>query len=1095
MKKTIFLISAIMILCILGHAQKTESDDLLKGVSLKAFEYRNIGPALKSGRISDIAVHPENQNIWYVTVGSGGVWKTENSGITWAPIFDNQKVFSTGCVTIDPNNPHVIWVGTGENVGGRHVSYGDGIYKSEDDGQSWKNMGLKESQHISKIVIHPNNSDIMWVAVQGPLWSPGGDRGLYITKDGGKTWGKTLGDDEWTGVTDIVIDPRNPDVIYCASWQRGRTVAAYMGGGPGSGIHKSTDGGNTWTKLKTGLPKSDMGKIGLAISPQNPDVIYAAIELDRRKGGVYKSENRGASWKKQSDAVSGATGPHYYQELYASPHEFDKIYLADVRIQISKDGGKTFKRLNEKNKHSDNHIIAFRENDPNYLLVGTDGGVYESFDNAKNWRYMANLPITQFYKLAVDDSKPFYKIYGGTQDNGTLGGASRTIYRRGISNADWFINLFADGHQPATEPGNPNIVYSETQEGNLFRVDQKTGEAINIKPQANPGDKYERFNWDSPILISPHNPTTIYFASQRVWKSTNRGDSWKTISDDLTKNQERFSLPIMDKTWGWDSPWDVYAMSDYNTITSLSESPLKEGLIYAGTDDGSISVTDNGGDTWNKIEVGSLPGVPKNAFVNDIKADLYDENTVFVVLDDHKNGDFNPYILKSTNRGENWKQITNNLPENLIVWRLVQDHIKPGLLFIGTEFGIYMSINGGQSWSKMTGGVPTISFRDLAIQKRENDLVGASFGRSFFVLDDYSPLREIDENTFDQEATLFGLRDALLYSPRASQTFGGKGSMGASYFISPNPPYGAVFTYYLSKNYTTLKEARKKEEKKSKKNGEDITFPGWNNLDKELYEASPVVILTIMDSLGNSIRKIKAKKEKGFHRISWDLRYPAFNGIDTDGLGVFDEFSSRGGLMVIPGRYYASLSKRIDGINKPISDTVMFNVVSIQDGSIKGSSPEDILAFGRDVERLKTANYALNTVVDNTKRKLAAMNKAMGSIGVSNDSIYDGIFALNAQLDDIQQKLYGSKSKKEVGQKTDPTFSERIWNAVGGTQNISYGPTKTQRQSLQIATVEFETIRLEVEEMVNIKIPLLEDRLVEIGAPWIEGQPIPKAND
>lgn len=459
MNKTIFPLVLAIFFAASAFSQKTDNSEFISEKTLSALKFRNIGPALMSGRISDIAIDPKNENTWYITAGSGGVWKTTNAGTTWTPIFDHQKVYSIGCITIDPNNSHTIWVGTGENVGGRHVGFGDGIYRSDDDGKSWKNMGLKASQHISKIIVHPDNSDIIWVAAQGPLWNKGGERGFFMSRDGGKTWKKTHGDEEWTGVTDIAVDPGDPDIIYAATWQRGRSVTNYLSGGPGSGIYKSTDGGLTWKKLKTGLPSSNMGKIGLAISPQNPDVVYAAIELDRRTGGVYRSDNKGESWKKMSDAVSGATGPHYYQELYACPHNFERIYLMDVRIQVSDDGGKTFRRLKEKHKHSDNHAIAFKKNDPNYLLVGTDGGLYESYDLAENWRFMPNLPLTQFYKVAVDDAEPFYNIYGGTQDNGTQGGPSQTPFGKGISNADWFLNLYADGHQPATEPGNPNIVY------------------------------------------------------------------------------------------------------------------------------------------------------------------------------------------------------------------------------------------------------------------------------------------------------------------------------------------------------------------------------------------------------------------------------------------------------------------------------------------------------------------------------------------------------------------------------------------------------------------------------------------------------------
>lgn len=763
-------------------AQNKDDKELFTKSTFSGLELRNIGPAFMSGRIADIAIHPENKNIWYVAVGSGGVWKTNNSGTTWEPIFDNQSSYSIGCVTIDENNPHVVWIGTGENVGGRHVGYGDGVYRSDDGGKSWENMGLKASNHISKIIIHPENSNIVWVAAQGPLWAKGGERGLYKTTDGGKTWKKTLGDSEWVGVTDIVIDPRNPDCLYAATWQRHRNVAAYMGGGPGTAIYKSNDGGENWQKLEKGLPKSDMGKIGLAISPQNPDIVYAVIELEQRTGGLYRSENRGASWKRMSDAVSGGTGPHYYQELYACPHQFDRIYIADVRIQVSDDGGKTFRRMGEEFKHSDNHSLTFRKDDPNYLLVGTDGGIYESFDLAKNWKYIPNLPITQFYKVAVDDAEPFYNVYGGTQDNSTQGGPSRTDNRSGIRNSDWEIVLFADGHQPATEPGNPDIVYAEWQQGNLVRADRTTGEIVYIQPQPEEGEGNERFNWDAPILVSPHSPTRLYFASQRVWRSDNRGDSWTPISGDLTKNQERITLPIMDKTWSYNAAWDFYAMSTYNTITSLAESPVQEGVIYAGTDDGLIQVTEDGGQNWRKIKVNEIPGVPATAFVNDIKADLYDANTVYIALDNHKFGDFNPYLYKSKDKGKSWKSIKGNIPERTLVWRIVQDHVKPELLFAATEFGIYFTINGGSKWVKLEGNVPTISFRDLAIQRRENDLVGASFGRSFYIFDDYSVLRHVSEEQLKGEATLFPTRKAWWYIERSPLGRGGKGSMGGAIF-------------------------------------------------------------------------------------------------------------------------------------------------------------------------------------------------------------------------------------------------------------------------------------------------------------------------
>ncbi|MEN0006311.1 MAG: glycosyl hydrolase [Bacteroidota bacterium] len=941
------LLAVLFCLLSIGLLAQEKSDDkLFSSPNFSGFEFRSLGPAFCSGRIADIAIHPDDDNVWYVAVGSGGVWKTTNAGNTWKPIFDNQSVYSTGCITIDPNNPHTIWLGTGENVGGRHVGYGDGVYRSMDGGKTWKNLGLKESEHISKIIVHPNNSDVVWIAVQGPLWSEGGERGLYMTTDSGETWEKTLGDEEWTGVTDIILDPRDPNWMYAATWQRHRTVAAYMGGGPGTGIHRSTDGGKTWEELKTGLPKSNMGKIGLAVSHHNPDMVYAAIELDRKTGGVFLSTDRGSSWKKQSDAVSGATGPHYYQELYASPHQEGRLYLMDVRIQVSDDHGKTFRRLSERDKHSDNHAVAFRADDPDYLLVGTDAGIYESFDLAQNWRFIDNLPLTQYYKVAVDDAEPFYHVFGGTQDNGSHGGPHRTDNRHGIRNGDWYKTLGADGHQSATEPGNPNIGYAETQQGGLHRIDRITGEQVFIQPQARAGEPFERYNWDAPILISPHDPKRVYFASQRVWRSDNRGDSWTPISSDLTLNQERITLPLMGRTWSWDSPWDVNAMSVYNTITSLAESPKQEGLIYAGTDDGIIQVTEDGGANWRKIEAGSLPGVPNTAFINDIKADLYDANTVYVALDNHKYGDFNPYLLVSKDRGRTWSSITNGIKERTLVWRIVQDHVQPNLFFAATEFGIYASVDAGANWFQMKGGLPTISFRDLVIQRRENDLVCASFGRGFYVLDDYAPLREVSEAQMQAEATLFETRPAWSYVQKSIASPQGTGEYAAE-----NPDFGAVLTYHLSEGYTTMKAERKKAEKKLNKENKDVPFPGWDAIEAERRQQKPRIWLTVKDSDGQLVRRIKAPARKGFHRVAWDLRYASKNAIRLGEKDSNRRWWNRGPLAA-PGTYSVTLSKEIDGVVTELAGPKSFEVKRLRDGALPGASDDMIAAYREDYNTL-----------------------------------------------------------------------------------------------------------------------------------------------
>lgn len=1082
MKKVFNFFSLLLIIFTLPIVTFAQNNDsLITSKTLKGIKFRNIGPAFMSGRISDIAIHPINKNIWYVAVGSGGVWKTENSGTTWEPIFDNQKSYSIGCVTIDQNNPNIVWVGTGENVGGRHVGYGDGIYKSEDDGKTWENMGLVKSQHISKIIINPKNSNEIYVAAQGPLWNKGGERGFYKSTDGGKTWKNTLQINEWTGVTDIVIDYNEPNIIYAATWQRHRNVAAYMGGGSGSGIYKSVDSGETWIKLKNGLPKSKLGKIGLAISPQKSNIIYAAVELDRRKGGVFRSDNKGASWKKMSDAVSGATGPHYYQELYASPHQFDKLFLVDVRMQISIDGGKTFKRMNEKYKHSDNHSIAFRMDDPNYLLVGTDGGLYETFDNTKTWRFINNLPITQFYKVAVDDKKPFYTIYGGTQDNSTQGGPSQTDNVHGIRNADWFLTLGGDGHQPATEPGNPNIIYSESQEGFLYRIDRITGERVFIQPQPDEGEAFERFNWDSPILVSPHSSTRIYFASQRVWKSENRGNKWTAISPDLTRNQERLSLPIMDKKQSWDSPWDVYAMSTYNTITSMAESPLKEGLIYVGTDDGLIQITENGGKTWKKIEVGNLPEVPSTAFVNDIKADLFDANTVYVVLDNHKHGDLNPYVLKSSNRGQSWKSIRSNLPKRTLLWRIVQDHLDKNLMFLATEFGIYTTLDGGNEWIKLEGGLPTISFRDLTIQKQENDLVAASFGRGFYILDNYSFLRNLKvEDLVRSEAKLFNTKTALAYNQKPGHGFSEKGSQGASYFTAKNPPLGATFTYYLKNSYKTLKQIRKEKEQKLNKENKDIEFPGWENLEKEEQQYEPIVWLNIFDSKNNLVNKIKALNTKGFNRVTWDLRYPIQSTINSQ---KDLPKSERRGFLAPPGEYYAKLSKEVDGKITDITETVKFEVKRLYKSSIPAPSSEDIFTYSKQLNELSKNLSAANIRLDNSLKKVKALQFVSNKI--NNNELKGKLNRIRESLNKLNKKLTGKSIKDEIGEKSPPSVIDRYRAAFSGSQNYTYGPTETNIKSYDIATKQLKEVVAKLSMEIK-KLNEIKEQLIRKGAAPVE---------
>jgi len=1058
--------------------------------AVSGLKLREIGPAVMGGRIADISVHPAESSTWYVAVGSGGLWKTTNAGVTWTPVFDDEDSYSIGTVTIDPNNPDVVWVGTGENVSGRHVGWGDGVYRSRDGGRSWENVGLGESQHIGKILIDPRNSDVVFVAAEGPLWNAGGDRGLYKTTDGGETWDLVLEIDENTGVTDAEFAPGNPDVIYAASYQRRRHIWSLLAGGPESGIYKSMDGGESWCKMIRGLPNGDMGKIGLAVTSANPDLVYATIEAAADERGFYRSKDKGESWERQNSYTSGGTGPHYYQEIEASPQNPDVVYQMDVFYQVTRDGGQSFNYLGTgREKHSDNHALWIDPKNGNHLLSGTDAGLYESFDDGLTWRHFPNLPVSQFYKVALDNSEPFYNILGGAQDLGTLYGPSRTMNIEGVRNRDWYVPMGSDGYGVAFDPTDPNVFYLETQQGNIWRHDKRSEEAIDIKPQPAPGDPPERWNWDSPMLVSPHNSNRLYFGSQRVWRSNDRGDSWTPISGDLTTNRNRYELELMDRVWSVDALYDNGAMSRYATITTITESPVQEGVILVGTDDGIVQVTQDGGTTWNATR--SLPGVPPLSFINDAEASLHDANTFFVVADAHKAGDFNPYVFQSTDGRQSWASISGDLPEGTIVWAVQQDHEHRDLLFLGTEFGIYFSPNRGTNWVKLAAGVPTIAFRDIKIHRRDEDLVGATFGRGFYILDDYTPLREISAGALTSGSAVFPVRDAWWYVPNEPMQARGKPTLGSDDYTAPNPPLGAVFTYYVADVPQTAREARRSSEHELREAGADIPFPGWEALAEESFESSPQVLLLIRDASGSPVRWVRGSASEGLHRASWDLRRPAPDPVSFPAPGFIPPWASDPqGPMVAPGSYSVELTLVSSIGVQALGSAQEFEVKAVPTAP-PGTDFNAVAAFQLEASELMRRINGAGEELGEANERLRYMRAAMLQTPGADAALFTTMDELEARLAELQTRLWGDQARGRLNESSAPSISERVGNPIWGYWNTRQEPTATMRRSLQIATDEFSLFRRDLSAIIDTEIPALEEALETAGAPRTPGRRIP----
>jgi photosystem II stability/assembly factor-like uncharacterized protein len=1095
LKYTLFL--AALLLCVPSFAQKKkkgkdkteEKEHYLDKVGIGGLKFRAVGPSLTSGRISDFAVHPDNRAVYYVAVSSGGVWKTTNAGTTYQPIFDSQGSYSIGCITMDPNNPNTIWVGTGENNNQRSVAYGDGIYRSDDGGQSWQHMGLKESEHIGKIIVHPDNSDVIYVAAIGPLWSEGGDRGLYKSTDGGQNWEAVLTVDEHTGVNDVVMDPRNPEVLYATTYQRRRHVFTYVGGGPGSGIHKSTDGGKTWKKVNKGLPGVDLGRIGLAISPANPEIIYAIVEAAQGKGGFFRSTNRGASWQKRSGY---STSGNYYSEIVPHPTDPDIVFAMDTWMHWTTNGGKSFSMVNEQYKHVDNHCMWIDPNDTNYYLVGCDGGIYESFDAASTWVFKPNLPVTQFYKVAVDNDVPFYNIYGGTQDNFSMGGPARTRNQHGIMNSDWYITHGGDGFESQIDPNNPNIVYAQSQYGVLFRYDRQSGESIGIQPKPAKGEDQFRWNWDAPLAVSEHNPTRIYFAANKLFRSDDRGNSWQTLGDDLTRQVDRNTLEVMGRIQSIDAIAKNASTSPYGTIVAFSESPKNENLLYVGTDDGLIQITSDGGSNWNAIETDKIKGAPgPRTYVNALLASQHDENVVYAAFNHHKYGDFKPYLYKSTDKGATWTSISANLPERGSVYSIAEDHVDPNLLFAGTEFGCFFSNDGGQHWKKLGAGLPTIAVRDIAIQKRENDLVLGTFGRGFYVLDDYSPLREISEEALAKEGMLFPIKDGLIYIESTPLGLRGNSFQGHMFYAAENPPVGATFTYHVKESFESLRDKRRKEEKEKIKDGEPIRYPTYEELEAENRQESPYLLFQITDMDGNIVRNLKSGVSKGVHRITWNGRYASISPISLRSSSFDNPFSNEDvGVLAMPGQYQVSMWMSKDGALAQLDGPKTFRLNTLGGVTLPAPDRKELVQFQKEAQDLNRAIAGASRMMSNINNRMSHIEKAIFSIAGETSKLEADYKAIEDKMYAIRKTLNGDNLAGRLDKGSPFPISARIGWLTYEMWNSTSAPTQTQKDALRLASTDFKPVLNQIRSIYEQQLPALEKALEDAGAPYTPGRVI-----
>ena len=1008
---------------------------------LERMVFRSIGPATMGGRVDDFAVLEKRPSVYYAGVATGGLWKTTNNGTTWEAVFDHQDVVSIGAVAIPPDNADLVWVGTGENNNRQSSSWGGGVFKSTDGGKSWKNMGLTESRHIGRIVIDPVEHDVVYVAAAGHLFGPNKERGVFKTTDGGATWSQVLFVDEQTGATDLVMDPSDRSVLYAAMYQRQRTPWGYNGGGPGSGIYKSTDAGKTWNRLSAGVPGGPLGRIGLDVFRSNPKIVYALIQHEN-ESGVYRSDDAGAHWTRM-----GSTNPRpmYFSQVRIDPNDVHRIYVLGVRLMVSDDEGKSFREVRlsyarpggERPRDDlDVHAMWIDPREPSHLVIGADVGIATSYDRGATWDYVDNLPIGQFYHVGYDMETP-YRVYGGLQDNDVWGGPSAARNRFGIGNRDWFTLSIGDGFVATADPRDSRTLYAETQDGNLVRVDRDTNEHKSIRPQAARGEPPLRWAWDTPLIISPHDPNTILIGANRVFRSPDRGHSWEAISPDLTSGVDRDTLPIMGVA-GKDIKISKHdGVSAWPAIVTLAESPKKAGLYYAGADDGTVHVSRDSGKTWVNIS-GNFPGLPARAAARRIVPSAFDEAVVYATFNNHLTDDYAPYVYASADYGKTWTSLASTLPKEQTVNCLTEDPKNPDVLYLGTEFGLFVTFDKGRNWVAFKSNLPTVPIDEITIHPRENDMLLATHGRSIWILDDITPIQRAAE-AMKTTAYLFDVRPAFQFNP--SNDFAGY--PGDRRFWGQNPESGAFISYYLK-------------------------------------EAPKDIRISIRDAGGKVVREISADELKsvrraGLNRAYWDLRHQpveAPRGGRGQGPGGPGGFGGGGspGPFVLPGSYQVTLT--VDGNEAETHSLRVLGdpLIRISDADRK-QLHDTLLALHESQRSMNEATAAISSAND----QLRAVQDALKAVSNPPAAVTAAVDALSKRLAGINRQLSGGGGRgggRGEGGEDQPV--RMLISSVRSQIMMSTSvPTAQQAKTAGEALQQLEKLMSDVNDVKTTALPAL----------------------